>query len=153
KIALQINGARHQVDVEPRTTLLDALRDQLGLTGPKQICDRGACGGCTVLMDNRSVCSCMMLAVETQGHSITTIEGIAADPVAAPLIDSFCTHDGAQCGFCIPGIVTRSKAMLDENPAPDAQAIRAGLAGNICRCGTYTKIFDSILAASGQPVA
>jgi aerobic-type carbon monoxide dehydrogenase small subunit (CoxS/CutS family) len=147
-LALNINGQDKKVEVEPRTTLLAAIREGLGLTGTKEVCSRGSCGACTVLLDGVAVCSCLMLAVDAEGKAITTIEGVAADPAYAHIIDGYCEHDGAQCGFCIPGMVVRSAAYLKENPSPTPEQIRQGLSGNICRCGTYTKIFDSVAAAA-----
>ncbi len=148
EFTLTINGVDTKVKAEPRATLLEVLRDDLGMTGSKEVCDRGACGACSVLVDGKAVNSCMMLAIEGTGHRIETIEGIAADPANAKLIDSFCEHDGAQCGFCIPGFVVRSKALLAENPNPTMDEIKSGLSGNLCRCGTYQKIFESVKGAA-----
>lgn len=148
EFTLSINGVDTKVKAEPRATLLDVLRDDLGMTGSKEVCDRGACGACSVLVDGKAVNACMMLAIEGTGHRIETIEGIAADPANAALIDSFCEHDGAQCGFCIPGFVVRSKALLAENPNPTMDEIKSGLSGNLCRCGTYQKIFESVQGAA-----
>lgn len=147
--ALTVNGELRTVTAAPRATLLDVLRNQLGLTGAKEACDRGACGGCTVLLDGVAVNSCMTLAVDASGREVTTVEGLAAEEP----VEGLCAHDGAQCGFCIPGFVVRGRALLGETPRPTPGEIRAGLAGNLCRCGTYTKIFDGLLAASGQAVA
>lgn len=143
-ITLRVNGATHSLTVEPRTTLVEALREKLGLTGSKEVCDRGTCGCCTVLLDGKSVVSCLMLAIDAVGHEVTTVEGIAADPKHAPLIEAYCDNDAAQCGYCIPGFVVRSAALLDEVPSPTAEQVRHGLSGNICRCGTYTKIFEAM---------
>ncbi|GAB4312056.1 MAG: hypothetical protein Kow0059_02350 [Candidatus Sumerlaeia bacterium] len=147
-VTLTINGEKKTARIEPRTTLLELLRETLGLTGPKEVCGRGACGCCSVLLDGVAVNSCMLLAVDAQGRNVTTIEGIAADPRYERLIESFCTHDAAQCGYCIPGFVVRSAALLAETPSPSPAEIREGLAGNICRCGTYTKIFEAVEAAA-----
>lgn len=147
-ISLQINGKTEKVEVEPRTTLLDVVRRDLGLTGNKEVCGRGSCGACTVLLDGVAVCGCMMLAIDAEGKAVTTIEGVAADPANAALIEKFCEHDGAQCGFCIPGFVVRSAAYLKESPSADPDHIRHGLAGNICRCGTYSKILDAVADAA-----
>ncbi len=149
-LTLRVNGKDRKVEVEPRTALLDAIRTGLGLTGNKEVCGRGTCGACTVMIDGATVCSCLMLAVDAEGKSITTVEGIAEDPAYAPLIAAFCEHDAAQCGFCIPGFVVRSAAFLKENPSPTPQEVRQGLAGNLCRCGTYTKIIDAVGAAAGK---
>lgn len=149
KFSLEVNGKAVAVTAEPRETLLDVLRDQLGLTGAKEVCSRGACGGCTVLLDGEAVCGCHLLALDAVGRRITTVEGIAADPKYAALVDSFCEHDGAQCGFCIPGFVVRSAELVTAGQCGTFDQVREGLAGNICRCGTYSKIFDAVLAAGG----
>ncbi len=147
-IAVTINGEQQHIGVSARTTLLEMLRDHKGLTGSKEVCSRGSCGACSVLLDGVAVNACMIPASDVDGRSVTTIEGIAADPAHAGLIDSFCTHDGAQCGFCIPGFVVRSAALLSETPSPTMEEIKSGLAGNLCRCGTYPKIFESVAAAA-----
>jgi aerobic-type carbon monoxide dehydrogenase small subunit (CoxS/CutS family) len=153
EITLEINGKQEKLTVEPRTSLLSALREHLGLTGAKEVCDRGSCGCCTVQLDGVSVCSCLMMAMEAEGASITTIEGLAADEANTEMIDHLCSHDAAQCGFCIPGFVVRGEEVLREaDGALDDQAIREGLSGNICRCGTYYKLFDGFKAASGGEV-
>jgi aerobic-type carbon monoxide dehydrogenase small subunit (CoxS/CutS family) len=149
-ITLKVNGVARQVTVEPRTTLLDALRIKLALTGSKEICDRGACGGCTVLLDGEAINSCLALAIDAVGSEITTIEGVSADPRYATLIESFCEHDAAQCGYCIPGFVVRSAAMLKATPSPTDAQIREGLTGNICRCGAYSMIFDAVKACAAK---
>jgi xanthine dehydrogenase YagT iron-sulfur-binding subunit len=146
EITLTVNGLPNKITVEPRTTLLEALRTKLDLTGSKEICDRGSCGGCTVLFDGKAVTGCMTLAIDAVGHEIVTAEGIGKDPKFAPLIEAFCEHDAAQCGYCIPGILVRSAALLKEIPSPTAEQVREGLAGNLCRCGTYSKIFDAVEA-------
>ncbi|MFO0872830.1 MAG: (2Fe-2S)-binding protein [Phycisphaerales bacterium] len=159
-MALTINGAPTTVTCEPGTTLLEALRLHLGMTGSKEVCDRGACGACSVLVDGRLVASCMMLAVDAIGRSVATIEGLsgadAPDGASAPRLDvlqeAFVRHDALQCGFCTPGLVMACKALLAEHPKPTMEQIRRGLSGNICRCGTYTNIFNAVLEASGQPV-
>lgn len=150
QITLMVNGAPAVVAVEPRTTLLEALRTGLDLTGAKEVCDRGSCGCCTVLLDGRAVVSCLMLAVDAVGREIVTVEGIAADPKYKNLIDGLCEHDAAQCGFCIPGFVVRSAEFLKSTPNPTPDDIRAGLAGNVCRCGTYSKLFDGVAAAAAK---
>jgi xanthine dehydrogenase YagT iron-sulfur-binding subunit len=145
-----INGEKRALTVEPRTTLLDALRDRAGLTGSKEVCSRGSCGCCTVLLDGKAVYSCMMLALDAVGHEVWTVEGIAASPKFKPLLDAYAAHDGAQCGFCIPGFVTRSAELFAAGQLATEEAIREGLAGNLCRCGTYTKIFEACLAAGAK---
>ncbi len=147
QITLKINGAPMSVTVEPRTTLLDALREKLHITGAKEVCDRGSCGCCSVLLDGKAITSCMMLAVDAVDREIMTVEGIAEDPRYENLVEAFCEYDGAQCGYCIPGFVVRSAELLAEIPNPSRDEIREGLAGNICRCGTYTKIFESVSGA------
>ena len=147
EIKLNINGKTRRVTVEPRTTLLDALREGLDMTGSKEVCDRGSCGCCTVLMDGKAVTSCLVLAMDAVGSEVMTIEGIAESPKYRRLIESYCEHDGAQCGFCIPGFVVRSAAFLEENPSPNGEEVRHGLSGNICRCGTYSMIFNAVEAA------
>ena len=148
-IALRVNGQSHDVTVEPRTTLLHALREILHLTGAKAACDRGACGACNVLLNQRAVATCLLPAVEAEGAEILTIEGIAELPEYAPLIDAFCAHDAAQCGYCIPGMVIGAAALLHENPRPSREEIKTGLAGHLCRCAAHEHIVDAVYAASG----
>jgi xanthine dehydrogenase YagT iron-sulfur-binding subunit len=149
-IALDVNGRAAQVSVTPETSLLSALRESLNLTGAKEACDRGACGACTVLVDGRSVNSCMMLAIDAVGHKITTVEGLAHDEELDPVQQAFVEEDACQCGYCIPGFVVRSRALLDESPQPDLEAIKHGLSGNICRCAAYVRIFAAVEAAAKQ---
>lgn len=149
KLTLKINGQAKAVEIEPRLTLLETLRDKLDLTGSKLVCDRGSCGGCTVLVDGESVCSCMMLAVDARGKEVTTIEGLAkADGTLDRVQEGFIEHDAQQCGFCTPGFVMRAHAFLKENPKPSLDEIKDGLSGNICRCGTYTHVFAAVMTAS-----
>jgi xanthine dehydrogenase YagT iron-sulfur-binding subunit len=136
--------------IDPATTLLDALRIQCDLTGSKEICDRGSCGGCSVLIDGKLVASCMMLAIDAEGAEITTAEGIANGDQLDPVQESFIRHDALQCGYCTPGLIVACRALLNENPEPTLDEIRRGLSGNICRCGTYTNIFNAVLDASGR---
>lgn len=147
-ITLRINGRDHRVEVEPRTTLLSVLRDQLDLTGTKLVCDRGACGGCTVLLGSKNVCSCMILALDAVGREITTIEGLARGASLDPLQESFVEHDALQCGFCTSGMIMSCKALLLSNPAPTQSDVRDAVSGNICRCGTYPRVFEATVAAS-----
>ncbi|MCX5689613.1 MAG: (2Fe-2S)-binding protein [Planctomycetota bacterium] len=149
-IALTVNGTKHSVKVEPCTTLLETLRHHIGLTGSKEICDRGSCGGCSVLIDGKLMVSCMMLAVDAAGSSITTIEGLEKNGALDPLQEAFIRHDALQCGYCTPGFVIASKWLLNTNPNPTLAQIKHAMAGNICRCGTYTNIFNAVLDASGQ---
>ena len=149
-VRFQVNGQSYAVRVEPRVTLADALRDHLGLSGTKVICDRGACGGCTVLLDNEAVVSCMVLAVAAQGKHIQTVEGLAQGDQLDPLQDAFIAHDALQCGYCTPGMLMSCKALLARNPSPSRADIKTAISGNICRCGTYPHVFAAVLAASGQ---
>jgi xanthine dehydrogenase YagT iron-sulfur-binding subunit len=149
-ITLSVNGKPTQLKVEPASTLLDALRLHLGLTGPKEICDRGACGGCSVLIDGKLMNSCMTLALDAVGAQVTTIEGLAKGDKLDPVQESFIRHDALQCGYCTPGLVMACRALLNETPKPTLDQIKRGLSGNICRCGTYTNVFNAALEASGQ---
>lgn len=144
RVALSINGERREVEVETRTTLLDALRDRLDLTGAKKICDRGACGGCTVIVDGVTVNSCLMLAMDAIGKEITTVESLTKGDAVHPLVQNFAACDAMQCGFCTPGMVMSSLACLQRRGTPTAAQIRHDLAGNICRCGTYGRIFEAV---------
>jgi aerobic-type carbon monoxide dehydrogenase small subunit (CoxS/CutS family) len=149
-LALKVNGVAHTVTVEPRVTLLRALRNHLGLTGAKEVCERGACGGCTVLFDGEPICACLMLAVDAVGHEITTVEGIGTPDKLSPVQAAFVEADALQCGFCTPGFVVASTALLKKNPNPSLEEIKAGLAGNLCRCGTYSRIFEAVQRAAKQ---
>ena len=151
-ITLTINGRRHQLQVEPRVTLLDAMRTRLDITGQKRVCDRGACGACTVIIDGRTYYSCSMLAIEAQGRNIRTVEGLASGSTLHPVQQAFCDHDGLMCGFCTPGFVMSTVALLEKNPKPTKEQARKALDGNICRCGTYTRVIEAALdpkAATG----
>ncbi len=152
KVSLRVNGKKHSASVDPATTLLDALRHDFNLTGTKEVCDRGACGACSVLVDGELVNSCMMLATDAVGAEVTTIEGLANGDQLDPIQESFIRHDALQCGYCIPGMVMAAKALLNKNPRPSLAEIKKGLGGNICRCGAYTNMFNAVLEASGQPV-
>jgi aerobic-type carbon monoxide dehydrogenase small subunit (CoxS/CutS family) len=149
-VTLRVNGKPLETRIDPATTLVEALRLDLGLTGTKEVCDRGACGGCSVMVDGRLTASCMMLAVDAIDREITTVEGIADGDVLDPVQTAFIRHDALQCGFCTPGLVVAVRALLDENPKPTLDEIKQGLSGNICRCGTYTNVFNAVLDASGQ---
>jgi aerobic-type carbon monoxide dehydrogenase small subunit (CoxS/CutS family) len=148
ELSLDVNGAARKVSVEPRVTLLDALRNELGLTGAKPVCDRGACGACTVLVDGAPVASCMMLAADAVGRKITTVEGLGTPEAMSPLQAAFVECDALQCGFCTPGFVVAGTALLNRNPDPSLAEIKAGLAGNLCRCGTYGRIFEAVSKAA-----
>jgi xanthine dehydrogenase YagT iron-sulfur-binding subunit len=147
RFTLTVNGQARPVEVEPRVTLLDALRQDLDVTGAKRVCDRGTCGACTVLVDGRPVYACSMLAIDAQGHKITTVESLAGSTLH-PLQQAFVDKDGLQCGFCTPGFVMACKALLDKNPKPARADLEKGLAGNVCRCGTYVGIREAVAAAS-----
>jgi len=149
KIAMRVNGDPVSVDVEPRVTLLDALRDHLGLTGTKRICDHGACGGCTVLLDGKPVNACMLLALDAAGRKVTTIEGLSKNGQLHPVQKAFIKHDALQCGFCTPGMVIACVALLDSNPHPSEEEIREAVAGNLCRCGTYPHVFAAVKEVAG----
>jgi len=154
-IQLTINGRTYRVEVEARTTLLTVLRDgidtngdNIDLTGAKLICDRGECGGCTVLVDGKPVYACMMLAMDAQGKQITTVEGLADGAMLHPVQEAFIQHDALMCGFCTPGFIVSSAALLHENGTPTLEEIKTGLSGNTCRCGTYPFIFEAVKTAS-----
>jgi aerobic-type carbon monoxide dehydrogenase small subunit (CoxS/CutS family) len=149
-LSLTVNGRVQTITVEPRVTLLRALRNHLGLTGAKEICERGACGGCTVLLDGAPICACLLLAVDAVGHEITTVEGLGAPDQLSPVQAAFVECDALQCGFCTPGFVVASTALLRQNPHPSLEEIKAGLAGNLCRCGTYGRIFEAVQRAAQQ---
>lgn len=151
EVTLNVNGKPLKTTIETSTTLLEALRLNLKLTGSKEICDRGACGGCSVLIDGKLHVSCMMLATDAVGTAITTVEGLAEGDKLDPVQEAFIKHDALQCGYCTPGLVVASRALLNSNPKPSVDDIKHALSGNICRCGTYTNIFNAILDASGQP--
>ncbi|HEY4959318.1 MAG TPA: (2Fe-2S)-binding protein [Candidatus Limnocylindrales bacterium] len=148
-VALNVNGKKLTADLEPRVTLLDALREQFDLTGAKRVCDRGACGACTVLLDGKPVYACSVLAIDAQGTKITTIESMAEGDALSPVMQAFVAHDAQQCGFCTPGFVVATTHFLQQNPKPSAEDIRHGLSGNYCRCGTYDGIRAVALAHAG----
>ena len=153
-LALKINGAARTVTVEPRVTLLRALRNHLDLTGAKEICDRGSCGGCTVMLDGKPIASCLMLAADAVGHEITTVEGLGTPERMDPVQEAFVENDALMCGFCTPGLVMSVRALLNKNPHPTLEQVKDGLAGNLCRCGTYSRVFEAVLkAAKATPVA
>jgi xanthine dehydrogenase YagT iron-sulfur-binding subunit len=147
-IVLQVNGDRLPLTVEPRTSLLDALREQAGLTGTKKGCDRGACGACTVHIDGRRVVSCLTLAVRCQGKAITTIEGLASGGELHPVQAAFLHHDGFQCGYCTPGQIMSAAALIHEGHAGSDAEIREWMSGNICRCGAYPNIVAAVRDAA-----
>jgi aerobic-type carbon monoxide dehydrogenase small subunit (CoxS/CutS family) len=143
EVTLEVNGQKHVLKLEPRVTLLEALREHLGLTGTKRICDHGECSACTVLVDGRATCSCMTLALDAQGKKITTIEGLARGKTLAALQKAFIDHDAFQCGFCTPGMILSLKALLDKHPQATAEQVKAAVAGNYCRCGALPNILKA----------
>ena len=147
-ISLKVNGQPFNLEVEPRLTLLDALRDRLDFTGAKKICDRGVCGSCTVLMDGKAVYACNVLAIEAQGHEILTIEGIADEGKLHAVSQAFVNNDAQQCGFCTPGFVMACKAYLDTEKNPTYEGVQKALGGNLCRCGTYMGIRHAVVEAA-----
>ena len=150
KINLTVNGRKMNTSVEPRVTLLDALRNYLDVTGCKRVCDRGTCGACTVMLDGKPIYSCSMLAVEAQGKPIRTAESLVQGGKLDPVPEAFARHDAQQCGFCTPGFVVALRAVLDANPKATPTEVEKGLAGNICRCGTYDQMRDAIYALCNQ---
>jgi len=152
-INLTVNGEPRELAVEPNWTLLETVREQLSLTGSKEGCGTGDCGACSMIVDGRLVTSCLMLAPEADGCEVTTIEGIAPSPGTGngdlhPVQQAFIDTGGVQCGFCTPGMIMAAKALLDRNPRPTLDEVRLGLAGNLCRCTGYTKIYEAVLAAA-----
>jgi xanthine dehydrogenase YagT iron-sulfur-binding subunit len=147
-ITLRVNGQNRKLNVEPRVTLLDALRNRLDLTGPKKVCDRGTCGACTVLVDDEPVYSCSMLALEAEGRKITTVEGLGTPEKMNAVQKAFVKHDAQQCGFCTPGFVTAATAFVRKNPKATPDEICRGLGGNLCRCGTYAGMLLAVADAS-----
>lgn len=150
EIELRINGARRRLAIEPRVTLLEALRGPLALTGTKLVCDRGACGACTVHLDGAPINSCMMLAIDARGREIVTIEGLGTPDLMHPVQRAFVQDDALQCGFCTPGMVMSVTAALAANPTPTLDDVKHAVAGNICRCGTYPHVFKAALAAAAK---
>jgi xanthine dehydrogenase YagT iron-sulfur-binding subunit len=148
-VTLNVNGRAHELRIEPRVTLLDALRERLALTGTKKGCDQGTCGACTVLVDGRRVNACLTLAVMTQGKAVTTIEGLAQGDRLHPMQAAFLAHDGFQCGYCTPGQIVSAVALLHEKRATDEQSVREWMSGNICRCGAYPNIVAAVRSAAG----
>jgi len=163
-VLLRVNGTDHQMMIDPRTTLLDALRERLHLTGTKKGCDQGQCGACTVIVDGRRITSCLTLAVMQEGHDITTIEGLGTPRNLHPMQAAFVKHDGYQCGFCTPGQICSAVAMLDEvkagvpshvtadltrRPEPTPAELRERMSGNLCRCGAYSNIQEAIAEVAG----
>lgn len=150
RIVLRLNGAEESLEVEPQTTLAEALRGALGLRGTKIACDRGSCSACTVWIEGAPVCSCMMLAIEVGERSVTTIEGLARGDELHPVQAAFIEHDALQCGFCTPGMIMSSAALLERTPDPTAEDVRTALSGHFCRCGAYAHAVAATLAAANR---
>jgi carbon-monoxide dehydrogenase small subunit len=149
-VSATVNGEPAEFLCEPQQTLLDALRDALGLTGTKEGCGSGDCGACSVILDDRVVCSCLVLAAEAEGARITTVEGLATGETLHALQRQFLEHAALQCGFCTPGLLVAAKALLDRNPNPTETEVRYGLAGNLCRCTGYDKVIRAVLDAAAE---
>ena len=149
-VSLRINGRALTIEVEPRVTLLSALRDQLGLTGAKEVCDRGTCGSCTVTLDGKPVYACSVLAIDAQGKEILTIEGLGSPENMRPIQKAFVENDAQQCGFCTPGFVMACHAFLEKHVDPTPEQLEKGLGGNLCRCGTYVGIRKAVIAAAKE---
>lgn len=147
-ITLNINGKPVSLKVEPRVTLLDALRNRLDITGAKRVCDRGTCGACTVMLGGKTVYSCSVLAIDAQGRNIETIEGIGSPEKLHPISAAFWNNDAQQCGYCTPGFVMACKGFLEDHPHPTAEDLKHGLGGNLCRCGTYMGLKAAVLEAA-----
>jgi len=146
-VRLTVNGRRVDLRIEPRVTLLDALRMRAGLTGNKRGCDRGACGACSMIVDGRLVYACSTLAIEVQDKAIRTVEGLATGNTLHPVQQAFCDKDALMCGFCTPGFVMATVALLEKNPRPTEAQVRQGLDGNICRCGTFARVMEAAMTA------
>ena len=149
-VTLKVNGVERKLAIDPCTTLAEALRDTLDLTGTKIGCDRGACSACTVWLDDVPVCACMTLAIDVGGRAVKTIEGLAKGDELHPVQECFIEQDAMQCGFCTPGMVMSCAALLARNPLPTRDDVRQACSGNLCRCGTYPKVFEATLAAAGR---
>jgi aerobic-type carbon monoxide dehydrogenase small subunit (CoxS/CutS family) len=149
-VTLNINGKDRKLEIEPRTTLADALRDRADLTGTKVVCDRGSCSACTVFVNGVPTLSCLSLAIDSAGKKIKTIEGVAEGEKLHPVQEQFIQHDAMQCGFCTPGMIMSCVALLEQNKQPSLDDVKQATCGNLCRCGTYPKVFDATLAAAKQ---
>jgi len=152
-VSLMVNGKRLELKIEPRVTLLDAVRNRADLTGNKRVCDRGTCGACTMIVDGRTVYSCSTLAIEVQGKQIRTVDGFANGATLHPVQQAFCDADALMCGFCTPGFVVATVALLEKHPNATPEQMRKGLDGNICRCGTFVRILEAANAAKAKGVA
>lgn len=152
-IELSVNGKKYQLRVAPRRTLVEVLRENLGLMGTKKSCNEGECGACTLIMDGKAVTSCLVLALDAQGKEIITVEGLSEGETLHPVQESFLKHGGVQCGFCTPGMVMSAKSLLDDNPNPTLDETRRAISGNLCRCTGYQHIIDSIMAVPEEKKA
>jgi xanthine dehydrogenase YagT iron-sulfur-binding subunit len=148
-VTLLVNGKRVELKIEPRVTLLDALRTRADMTGSKRVCDRGTCGACTMIVDGRTVYACSTLAIDVQGKQIRTVDGLSTGSTLHPVQQAFCDVDALMCGFCTPGFVMAATALLERNPNPTPEQARRALDGNICRCGTFVRILEATLKAKG----
>ncbi|MGH9409018.1 MAG: (2Fe-2S)-binding protein [Vicinamibacterales bacterium] len=148
-VTLNVNGKTLHLEIEPRVTLLDALRMRADLTGNKRGCDRGACGACTMIVDGRTVYSCSTLAIDVQGKQVRTVDGLASGGRLHPVQQAFCDKDALMCGFCTPGFIMASVGLLETHPNPTPEQIKKGLDGNICRCGTFPRIFEAVSSVKG----
>ena len=149
-VVLTVNGERRETEVWEGESLLFALRERLGLPGSKNACEQGECGSCSVLLDGRLVCSCLVLAAQADGHDVVTVEGLAQDGQLHPVQEAFAETGAVQCGFCTPGLIVATADLLQRNPAPSEDEIREALSGNLCRCTGYAKIFDAVRVAVGR---
>jgi xanthine dehydrogenase YagT iron-sulfur-binding subunit len=149
-ITLNINGKAQKLEVEPRETLLDTLRNRLDLTAAKRVCDRGTCGACTVIINGKAMYGCTVLAIDAQGKQIKTLEGLSANGKPDPVSQAFVNNDGQQCGYCTPGFVMATRALLDQHAKPTEEQVKLGLGGNICRCGTYVGVRKAVQEAAGM---
>ena len=147
-LTITVNHVTYTINIEPNLTLVEVLRDTLGLVGTKKSCNEGECGACTVLMEGKPVASCLVLAMDAQNKNITTIEGLAEGENLHPLQVAFVKHGGIQCGFCTPGMIMSAKALLDEEPDPTSLQVRTAISGNLCRCTGYQQIVDAVMAAA-----
>lgn len=151
-VTLNVNGKQIKLQLEPRVTLLEALRNHTPLTGAKEVCDRATCGACTVLLDDTPIYACSRLAIEAEGHAITTVEGLAQSGKLTTVQQAFIDQDALMCGYCTPGFVISVTALLRRNPRPTAEQVRRACAGNLCRCGTYPRVMQAALKAAGVPL-
>jgi xanthine dehydrogenase YagT iron-sulfur-binding subunit len=151
-VTLTVNGRRLDLQIEPRVTLLDALRNRAELTGNKRVCDRGTCGACTMIVDGRAIYSCSTLAIDVQGKAIRTVDGLSTGAALHPVQQAFCDVDALMCGFCTPGFVMAATALLEKYPSPTPEQARRALDGNVCRCGTFVRVMEATLAAAAKGV-